>query len=181
MHPTPDGSSAEDWLQGFETAQAARYRAWLGTTTGLDTADVEDILNTARWQVVRHWATLTHPLAYLRTLVHREVHKQRQRQRREQRGRAAYARQQRGVLTQAARTAAQVAAVLALAPSSQRRLLQWFAQGYTDTQVAAWLGMTPQAVRKARSEAYRAVKRQLTPRRSGTPGATGTYSGAGAQ
>jgi DNA-directed RNA polymerase specialized sigma24 family protein len=181
MHPTPDGSSAEDWLQGFETAQATRDRTWLGTTTGLDAADVEDILHTARWQVARHWATLTHPLAYLRTLVQHEVHRQRQRQRREQRGRAAYARQQRAAVLQAARTAAQVAAVLALAPPSQRRLLQWFAQGYSDMQVAAWLSTTPQAVRKARSEAYRVVQRQLTQGGPGTPGAPGTCPSAGAQ
>jgi hypothetical protein len=29
----------------------------------------------------------------------------------------------------------------------QRRLLVWFLQGYDDTQVAAWLGTTPLAVR----------------------------------
>jgi DNA-directed RNA polymerase specialized sigma24 family protein len=173
MHPTHDVSLAEVWLQWFEATQTARYRAWLCTTTGLDTADVEALLNTALWQVYRHWATLTHPLAYLRTLVQREVQKQHRRQRREQQRLAAYARQQRYAATQAARTATQFAAVLALASPSQRRLLQWFAQGYPDQQVAAWLGTTPQAVRKARSEAYRTVKRQLAQGCPGMPGAPG--------
>ena len=72
-----------------------------------------------------------------------------------------YAQQHRLYSHGTARTAEHVAAVLERVSPRQRHLLAWYAQGYTDVQVAARLGMTPQSDREARHGAYRALRTPL--------------------
>src|SRR5262249_51790876 len=73
----------------------------------------------------------------------------------------AYAQQRQVHSYGAARTAEHVAAVLERVAPRQRRLLEWYAQGYADAQVAAWLKTTPEAVRVTRHGAYRVLRAQL--------------------
>jgi hypothetical protein len=160
MLPAENTTAVEAWLAWFEAAKAAQCRAYLCTRDGLDAADAETLLNTARLQVFLHWDTITHPLAYLwRTLRH-AVGQQRQRRTYEQRRWAAYTRQHRVHTHGAARTAQHVADLLEQVSPRQRRLLAWYAQGYDDPQVSAWLGTTPQAVRVARHAAYQTLRAQ---------------------
>jgi hypothetical protein len=64
-------TSVEAWLAWFETIKYAQCRASLCTTYGLNTADAEALMHTARLQVFLHWATLENPLAYFwQTLKH---------------------------------------------------------------------------------------------------------------
>jgi hypothetical protein len=93
----------------------------------------------------------------------RAVGKQGQRRSREQRQLTALAQQQRLQAYGAARMAEQVEAMLELVSPRQRSLLAWYAQGYSDAEVAGWLTTTPQAVRVARQGAYRALRTQLCP------------------
>src|SRR5262249_27514882 len=111
--------------------------------------------------VFLHWAILEHPLAYFWQTLKHAVAKQGQRRSRERRQLAAYAQHQRLHVHSAARTAQHVTAVLERVSPSQHRLLAWYAQGYADTQVAAWLKTTPEAVRVARHGAYCALRAQL--------------------
>ena len=165
MIPAGKPVSVEAWLAWFEGAKAAQYRAYLCTRVGLDAADAEALLNTARLQVFRHWTTITHPLAYFWRTLQQAVRKQGQRRTYERRRLAAYAWQRRVQAHSAARTARHVVDVLDRLPPRQRRILAWYAQGYADSQVASWLGTTPQAVRVARHGAYRTLRGQCRPPR----------------
>ena len=165
MIPARDPSSAEAWLQWFDASTYARYRTTLCATYGVDPQDADVLINTARLQVFRHWATVDNPLAYFWYILKYEVGKERQRRTRERLQLAAYARQGRFQAHDTARTTEHIADVLARVTPRQRRLLEWFAQGYEDAQVAAWLQTTPQAVRAARHSAYRALRAQLRPPR----------------
>ena len=165
MIPARDPSSAEAWLQWFDASTYARYRATLCITYGTAPEDADILINIARLQVFLHWATIEHPLAYFWHILKYEVGKERQRRTRERRQLAAYARQRRYQTHGTARTSEHLADVLARVAPRQRRLLEWFAQGYEDAQVAAWLQTTPQAVRAARHSAYRALRAQLRPPR----------------
>src|SRR5262245_61601735 len=161
--PAPPATTVDAWLQWFATEKQAACRAHLCTRYHLNALDAEALINSALLQVFRHWATLDNPLAYMwQTLTH-AVGKQGQRRSREQQQLAAYAQQQQLHAHGAARTAEQVAAVLAQVAPRQRRILAWYAQGYSDTQVAAWVTTTPQAVRVARHGAYRTLRAQLCP------------------
>jgi FixJ family two-component response regulator len=100
------------------------------------------------------------------TLKHAVV-KQGQRRVYEQQQLAAYAQQRRVHSHSAARTVEHIAAVLEHVAPRQRRLLAWYAQGYEDQQVAAWLKTTPQAVRVARHGAYCALRAQFHSSNSG--------------
>jgi hypothetical protein len=163
MSPAQEPAAVDAWLQWFATEKQATCRAHLCTLYHLDVLDAEALMNDAQLQVFLHWATIEHPLAYFwQTLTH-AVGKQGQRRTRERRQLAAYARQRWLQAHGAARTADHLADVLTRVAPRQRRLLAWFAQGYTDAQVAAWLHTTPEAVRAARHSAYRALRAQLRP------------------
>jgi DNA-binding NarL/FixJ family response regulator len=161
--PAQESASMDAWLAWFARHQQAACRAYLCTRYHLDTLDAEALINAAQLQVCLHWATLEHPLAYFWQTLKHEVEKQGQRRARERRQLAVYARQQQLQAHGAARTTQHVADVLARVSSHQRRLLEWFAQGYADVEVAAWLQTTPQAVRRARHGAYGALRTQLCP------------------
>lgn len=165
MIPVRDPSSAGAWLQWFDASTYARYRATLCATYGVDPQDADVLINTARLQVFLHWATVKNPLAYFWYILKYKVGKERQRRIRERRQLVAYARQRRFQAHGAVRTAEHIADVLARMAPRQRRLLEWFAQGYEDAQVAAWLQTTPQAVRAVRHSAYCALRAQLRPPR----------------
>lgn len=156
-------SCAEAWLTWFQQHKALQVRAGLCSRYGLDSLDAEALINTAQLQVFRRWDTLTNPMAYMWQTLKHAVWKQGQRRRREQQRMAVYARQQQHYAHHATRTTEQVATVLALLAGRQQRLLEWYAQGWPDAQVAAWLQTTPQAVRVARHEAYRALRARLCP------------------
>jgi DNA-directed RNA polymerase specialized sigma24 family protein len=161
MSLTREATTVDAWLQWFATEKQAACRAYLCTRYQLNILDAEALINTALLQVVRHWPTLANPLAYLwQTLKHTSA-KQGRRRAYERQQLKAYAQQHRLHAHGVARTAEHVATVLALVPPRQRRLLAWYAQGYTDVQVAAWLRMTPHAIREARHGAYRALRTQL--------------------
>jgi DNA-directed RNA polymerase specialized sigma24 family protein len=161
MSLTRDATTVDAWLQWFATEKQAACRAYLCTRYHLNALDAEALISTALLQVFRHWPTLDNPLAYMWQTLKHTLAKQGQRRAYEQRQLAVYAQQQRLQAHSAARTAEHVATVLARVPPHQRRLLAWYAQGYTDVQVAAWLGMTPHAVREARHGAYRALRTSL--------------------
>jgi len=161
MSLTRELTTVDAWLQWFATEKQAACRTHLCTRYQLNALDAEALINGALLQVFRHWPTLDNPLAYVwQTLKHVGA-KQGQRRVYEQRQLAVYAQQQRLQTHSAACTAAHVAAVLAQVPPRQRQILTWYAQGYTDVQVAARLEMTPPAIRKARHGAYRALRTQL--------------------
>jgi FixJ family two-component response regulator len=115
-------------------------------------------MNTAALQVATHWDTIQTPLAYYWTTLRRAVQQQRSALAKDQQRREAYARQQRWHTMLAASTAHQVADLLDTVPLRQRQLLEWFVQGYEDTEVAARLGTTPHAVRQARYTTYVALR-----------------------
>ena len=161
MSLTREATTVEAWLQWFGTEKQTACRAYLCTRYQLNALDAEALINTALFQVFRHWASLDNPLAYVwQTLKHAGA-KQGQRRVYEQQQLMAYAQLHQVHNHGATRTAAHVAAVLARVSPRQRRLLTWYAQGYTDAQVAVWLTTTPEAVRVARHGAYRALRTQL--------------------
>ena len=161
MSLTREATTVDAWLQWFATEKQAACRAHLCTRYHLNALDAEALINGALLQVFHHWPTLDNPLAYLCQTLKHTLAKQGQRRAYEQQQLAVYAKQQRLHAHSAARTAEQVATVLARVPPRQRRLLAWYAQGYTDVQMAVWLRMTPHAVREARHRAYRALRTPL--------------------
>jgi DNA-binding NarL/FixJ family response regulator len=163
MLPAQESTPKDAWLAWFARHQQAACRAYLWTRYHLDTLDAEALINAAQLQVCLHWATLEHPLAYFWQTLKHEVEKQGQRRTRERRQLAVYVQQQRLQAHGAARTTQHVADVLARVSPRQCRLLEWFAQGYDDVEIAAWLQTTPQAVRRARHGAYGALRTQLCP------------------
>jgi DNA-binding CsgD family transcriptional regulator len=163
MNPTPASTTVEAWLEWFATEKQAACRAYLCTRYSLNALDAEALINAGLLQVVRYWDRITNPLAYMWQTVRHSVFKQEQRDRRAQQQQQSYAQEQRRHSHIAARTAAQVATVLAQVAPRQRQILGWYAQGYSDAEVAGWLTTTPQAVRVARQGAYRALRAQLCP------------------
>ena len=151
----------EAWLQWFYTSRSARCRASLCAKYGLEPADAEELMNTAALQVVTHWDTLETPLAYFWTILRRQVQQHLGARAKDQRQREAYAHQQRCDARLTASTTRAVADLLATMPPHQCQLLEWFVQGYTDTEVAAYLGTTPHAVRQARYATYVALRQQV--------------------
>jgi hypothetical protein len=160
MRSVADEAAAEVWLRWFQVSRYRRCRAYLCATYGLEPADAEVLINTAALQVVTHWGTLETPLAYFWTILRRAVQQHRGALAKDQRRRAAYAHQQRFDARLAASTARQVADLLAAVPARQRHLLEWFVQGYQDTEVAAHVGTTPHAVRQARYATYVALRQR---------------------
>jgi hypothetical protein len=157
MSLTHEATTVEAWLQWFATEKQAAYRAYLCTRYHLAALDAEALINAAQLQVFLHWGTVENPLAYLWQTLKHAVAKQGRRHAYERQQLVAYA-QQRWVHSH---SAAHVATVLERVAPRQRRLLAWYAQGYEDQQVAAWLKTTPQAIRVARHGAYRALRAQL--------------------
>jgi hypothetical protein len=172
----PAGATADAWLTWFATHHQAACRAFLCTQYALNPLDAGALINTACFQVFRHWATITEPLAYFWHTLHQAVAKQGQHRRREQRQLEAYAQQYQRQAHGAERPAQQVADLLEQVSLRQRRLLEWFLQGYDDAQVATWLGTTPQAVRMARYSTYCVLRAQCRLR----PGGGGPRLEAGA-
>jgi DNA-binding CsgD family transcriptional regulator len=163
MSFTREATTVEDWLQWFATEKQAACQAHLCARYYLNALDAEALINAAQMEVFLHWATLENPLAYFwRTLKH-AVAKQGQRRSRERQQLAAFAQQHRRHAHSAARTAQHDADVLTLVSPRQRHILAWYAQGYEDQQVAAWLQTTPEAVRVARHTTYRSLRAQLYP------------------
>ena len=178
MIPADNTTSVEAWLEWFEVAKSAQCRAYLCTRDGLNAVDAEALMNTARLQVFLHWATITHPLAYFwRTLRH-AVGQQGQRHTHQRRRLAAYARQRRVHTHGAVRTAQHVGIMLEQVSLRQRQILAWYAQGYNDPQVAAWLGTTPQAVRVARHGAYQTLRARCRPPAGRGPSSAADSAGA---
>jgi DNA-directed RNA polymerase specialized sigma24 family protein len=151
------------WLQWFATEKQATCRVYLCTRYHLNTLDAEALINTALLQVWRHWATITQPHAYFWQTLKQAIAKQEQRRRRERRQLAAYAQQCRLQAPGADHPTQQVEDLLERIPPRQYRLLVWFAQGYTDAEVAAWLQTTPPAVRVARHRLLRTLRASLGP------------------
>ena len=161
MSLTHDTTTVDAWLQWFATEKQVACRTHLCTRYHLNALDAKALINDALLQVFLHWSTLDNPLAYVWQMLKHAGAKQGQRRVYEQRRLAGYAQQQRLHAHSAARTAEHVATVLACVPPRQRRLLAWYSQGYTDVQIAAWLEMTPQAVRQARHRATGALRTPL--------------------
>jgi DNA-binding NarL/FixJ family response regulator len=160
MISVPEPTTVDAWLEWFATSKQTACRAYLCTQYHLDALDAEALMNTARLQVFLHWATIEKPLSYFWQTLKHAVAKQGRRRAYERRQLAAYAQQHWVHAHGAARTAEHVADVLERVSPRQCYLLEWFAEGYADSQVAAWLQTTPQAVRVARHNAYRALRVQ---------------------
>jgi hypothetical protein len=163
MPLTHASTTVDAWLEWFATEKQAACRAYVCTRYHLNVLDAEALINTALLQVVRHWASLDNPLAYVWQTLKHAVAKQGQRCAYERQRLRAYAQQHQVHSHGAARTAAQVATVLGLVSPRQQQLLAWYAQGYSDVEVAGWLTTTPEAVRVARHSAYCALRAQLCP------------------
>ena len=163
MSLTHESTTVEAWLEWFATEKQAACRAYLCTRYRLDALDAEALINAAQLQVFLHWGTLENPLAYLWQTLKHAIAKQGRRHAYEQQQMMAYAQQRRVHAHGAARTAEQVETVFELVSLRQKSLLAWYAQGYSDAEVAGWLTTTPQAVRVARHGAYRALRTQLCP------------------
>src|SRR5262245_6693916 len=161
--PAPPATTVDAWLQWFATEKQAACRAHLCTRYHLNALDAEALINSALLQVFRHWATLQNPLAYVWQILRHTIAKQGRRRAYERQQLKAYAQQRLFHTHSAVRTAESVAAVLAQMAPRQRQLLAWYAQGYADAQVAAWLQTTPEAVRVARHGAYRTLRASLGP------------------
>ena len=161
MSLTRESTTVDAWLQWFATEKQAACRAYLCTRYRLDALDAEALINAAQLQVFLHWSTLENPLAYLWQTLKHAVAKQGRRRVYERQQLMAYAQQRRLQAHGAVRTAEHVAAVLVRVAPRQRRILAWYAQGYEDQQVAAWLKTTPEAVRVARHGAYCALRAQF--------------------
>jgi DNA-binding CsgD family transcriptional regulator len=159
MSLTRDTTPVDAWLQWFVTKKQAACRAHLCTWYHLNALDAEALINDALLQVFLHWSTLDNPLAYMWQTLKHTIAKQGQRRVYEQRQLALYTQQHQA--HSAACTAEQVAGVLTQVAPRQRQIMAWYAQGYTDVQVAAWLEMTPHAIRKTRHRAYRVLRTQL--------------------
>jgi len=161
MSLTRESTTVDAWLEWFALEKQAACRAYLCTRYRLDTLDAEALINAAQLQVFLYWPTLENPLAYLWQTLKHAVARQGQRRAYERQQLMAYAQQRRAHSHSAARTTAHIAAVLERVAPRQRRLLTWYAQGYEDVQVAAWLKTTPEAVRVARHSAYHALRAQF--------------------
>jgi hypothetical protein len=153
----------EYWLEWFATHKQAACQSYLCTRYHLNTLDAEALINAALLQVSRHWVTLTHPLAYFWHTLRHAVWEQTQRQTWEQQQLSAYGRQHGLDASCADRITLQVGDLLEQVAPDQRQLLQWRLQGYDDTQIAAWLQTTPQAVRVQRHRLLRMLQAQLCP------------------
>ena len=149
------------WLQWFVTAKQAACRAYFCTRYHLEALDAEALMNAALLQVFLHWDSIENPLAYFWQTLRHAVGKQRQRRSHERQRLVAYAQQRRLHTHSTARTTQHMADLLERASPRQRQLLEWFAQGCEDTEVATWLRTTPQAVRVARHSAYCTLRDQL--------------------
>jgi DNA-directed RNA polymerase specialized sigma24 family protein len=161
--PAPTATTAEAWLQWFATEKQATCRAYVCTRYHLNGLDAEALINTALLQIVGHWPTIDNPLAFFWQTLRHAVAKQGQHRVYARQQLTAYAQQHRLQAHHAARTAQHVADILARVSPRQRCLLTWYAQGFSDAEVAGWLTTTPQAVRVARHAAYRALRTQLCP------------------
>lgn len=161
MLPACTAASVETWLDWFEACKAAQCRTYLCTTYGLNTADAEAVINTARLQVFFHWDHIHNPLAYFWHTLKHAAGKERQHQVQERQRLVTYARQRRTHDDLTAHPAQRVADMLEWVSPHQRCLLTWYVQGYDDMQVAAWLGTTPLAVRVGRHSAYRTLRAQF--------------------
>jgi DNA-directed RNA polymerase specialized sigma24 family protein len=153
-------SSVEAWLGWFDEHKATQYHTYLRTTWGVDPHEADVLLNTARIQIFRYWPTLTNPLAFFRTTLRHALWQHWQRTARDRQRRAAYEQYWHSHSQHTHHLAQQVADVLEQASPRHRHILTWFLEGHADQQVADWLHTTPQAVRKARSEAYRTLRSQ---------------------
>jgi hypothetical protein len=162
MIPTPASMMVAAWLEWFATSKQVACRAYLCTHYHLNALDAEALINTACLQVCRHWATLEYLLAYFWHTLKHAVGKQGQRNAYERGKLKAYAQQRRLQEHGAEGTAQYVADLLEQISPRQRHLLEWFLQGYDDTQVAAWLGTSPQAVRVGRHGAYCVLRAQAS-------------------
>jgi DNA-directed RNA polymerase specialized sigma24 family protein len=167
MPLTHESTTVDAWLEWFATEKQAACRAYLCTRYRLDALDAEALINSAQLQVFLHWDTLENPLAYLWQTLKHAVVKQGRRRAYERQQLMTYAQQRQVHSRVASHTAAHIADVLERVAPRQRRLLMWYAQGYEDQQVAAWLKTTPEAVRVARHSAYRALRAQFHSSNSG--------------
>src|SRR5262245_35542036 len=179
MHPAHPNPSAEAWLAWLETTKVASCRSYLCKVCGLEPADADAVINTARWQVYCHWTTVENPLAYFWQTLRRAACASRRRVLRDQQQQQAYATWWHEHQQQCAATTQQVGAVLEGTPPRERQLLHWFALGYDDAHVAVWLQTSPAAIRVRRHAAYRALRARLTPLPSPHPWAAGHASGPG--
>lgn len=165
-HTMPSGyacASVDAWLQWFATRKWTTCRTYLCTRYDLDALDAEALMNAAQLQVFRHWVRLENPLAYFWQTLKHAVIKQGRRRSRERRQMAVYAQQYRLATHGAERTERHVTAVLEQMAPRQCQFLKWRMQGCDDTQIAAWLQTTPQAVRVRRYHLMRTLQAQLCP------------------
>jgi hypothetical protein len=71
ISPVPTATTVDAWLQWFATEKQATCRAYLCTRYHLNALDAEALINTALLQVLRYWASIDNPLAYVwQTLTH---------------------------------------------------------------------------------------------------------------
>jgi DNA-directed RNA polymerase specialized sigma24 family protein len=158
LGPVPSPSSFETWMFWFKKNKYSEYHRQLSHSYPLDAHEIDGLMNTAHLHVFQHFADLKEPLVYFRTVLKHEIWRYLRRRRNTQHQLEAYACQQHREALLAACTKTAVAAVLEQLPCRERRLVLWHIVGYSDTQVAHWLGTTREAIRQARVKAYRIVR-----------------------
>jgi len=157
----------------FAVVYRAEHRPLVRFVMFLGCADpdlADDIAHTAFERAFPVWPTIRNPQAWLRKVAQNELARRSRASARETSLDAAPERASRAAVVSAALAAQQqaetrevLAAVIAELPPKQRQVMAWHWDGFSDTEIAAHVGDSAEAVRKNRSRAMKKLKLALTP------------------
>jgi RNA polymerase sigma factor (sigma-70 family) len=139
---------------------------------GAPLTEAADLAQDAMIKAFLRWGTLTTPKAWIRTVASRELIRRRVTVREDPV--LMVPEPVPSLMRPDADLAAfeerhQVLRFLALLPSRQRQVLAWTFDGYEPTEIAAELGITPEAVRASLKKARRALADHVGPRKDQLP------------
>lgn len=150
-------------FSAFYRAELPRLWAFLRSLR-VPAADVEDISQRAMTTLLDRWERVDNPRAYVRTVAAHDAHGWR---------RTSQVELPVGDLpepTPLSPRPGEIDAVMGQRyllglvtglPPRQRQVVAWWLDGFTPTEIAAELGITPEAVRTALAKARRSLKSQL--------------------
>lgn len=161
--PDPEAFLRDEDFSDFYRKSIAKLVAFL-VWQGARPVDAADAAQEAMIKAHRHWATIHDPRAWVRRVASREW------------GRIAHAVEAPAEVEfansallrpdsdiEAVEQRHHVLRLLANLPPRQRQVLAWTLDGYTPTEIAGELDITPEAVRTALFRARRALSGQLKP------------------
>lgn len=152
----------------FVAFYAARHRTLLAivVATGASEAEAEDAVAATMYEVMLRWSQITDPFAWARRAV--VTHFIKDRTRGPERARRRLAVRGAGTPTVAedpnltmAEGAEWVRQLLAILPPGQYDVMTLAVDGYTTAEIAERLGRSPEAVRRARSDARQRLRQAL--------------------